>query len=465
MNGAAHHLVDQQLAPGRWTPENHRKLVDCIASHAGGPPRVALFDADHTSWGGDLGDSTLVYLLQNLRLSPRLPAVLPASIDVPAAGFGVTSPGRLFPAARVEASFAAMLAAYRNRVARSADADDLGRTFSQSMIRPGGPLYGDGPFTAAYRIYTGTILALYNLLETSIGCVAYDFEDARVATSLFPTEVRAFYAAEAARGGELARFTRPGRDGSTDVLFPRILDTGPDQAALRARGRLGAYTQIAVWESLDKTPNELARIALDVWESPREDTPFHAVFPVDLPGATSPVPLDFSVDPSRFAPGARPAEGVILGSSTMIRGTRTRPEIANLWSVMSRHGVVPVIITASHVDLVRAVLDRHYGFAGNPILGMLPVLEADRYGAEVRAPVTYRTGKVDAARQVALTVTGSEETRPVLCAGDTTTDLEMLAYSAEYRLFFDRGKRPLMDLAEHLIARGEGERTLVQAPF
>jgi phosphoserine phosphatase len=154
-----------------------------------------------------------------------------------------------------------------------------------------------------------------------------------------------------------------------------------------------------------------------------------------------------------------------MGVSTMIEGTTGRPEIADLWSFLSAHGIVPAVISASHVDLVRAIVEHRYGFAGFPVIGMLPVLEGGRYGTELRAPAPYRPGKVAAARLLAHEVTGSEETRPFLCAGDTNTDLEMLAYAAGCRLFFDRGKRPLMNLAEHLAAEGEGERTVVQAPF
>ena len=44
------------------------------------------------------------------------------------------------------------------------------------------------------------------------------------------------------------------------LLFPAVLDTGPDQRTLRARGKLGAYSQITVWEALDKTPAEMERL-------------------------------------------------------------------------------------------------------------------------------------------------------------------------------------------------------------
>jgi hypothetical protein len=291
----------------------------------------------------------------------------------------------------------------------------------------------------------GTVVAVYNLLEAANGCLAFDPTRARSVTSLFPDDVRGWF------GGA--------------IHFPAVFDTGPDQPALRAEGRLGSYSQIALWEALDKTPDELAALAIEAWSRSPVDTPFDCIFPVDEPGASAPAPLDFGLDPARFAPGARPAEGVVLGTTTMLEGTRSRGEVEDLFAVMARHRIVPVVITASQVDLVRAVLDRHYGFAGYPVVGMSSVLAGGRYGAEMVAPATYRGGKVDAARALARLAGGDEEARPVLCAGDTTTDLELLAYSRGVRLFFDRGKRPFMDLAEHLVAHGHGDRTLIQSPL
>jgi phosphoserine phosphatase len=149
----------------------------------------------------------------------------------------------------------------------------------------------------------------------------------------------------------------------------------------------------------------------------------------------------------------------------MLRGTRFRPEIADLMAAMTRHGVTPVVITASHVDLVHGVLRRHYAYGETPLAGMVPVLKGGAYGGELTVPATFRPGKVDAARAIARALTGDEDARPVFCAGDTNTDLEMVAYSSAYRLFFDRGKRPFMDLAGHLAAHGAGATTLVQPPF
>ncbi len=309
------------------------------------------------------------------------------------------------------------------------------------------------------------MLALYDVLDRGVGCVAFDFADVRDATLLYPSLVRDFYAREVARGGsDLARFARTGPDRRCDILFPAVRDAGEGQPALRAKGRLGAYTQIAVWTALDRTPEELARFALRVWESsPPVDTPFDVVFPVDAAGASSPAPLDFTAVPST----ARPADpgGVAFGTRSMRHGTRIRPEIVDLMAVMARHGVIPVVITASHVDMVRAVLARHYAFGDHPLVGMTPVLVDGRYGADLTAPVPYRPGKVDAARAVARRLAGREDARPVFCAGDSNTDFEFVAYSSDYRLFFNRGARPFMDLGAYLGALGDGQSTVIQAPF
>jgi hypothetical protein len=437
--------IARKLPRRRWSAKNYDKIIDFLAAHAGSSG-LALFDADNTAWTGDLGDSALVHQAQSLRLSPRLSDVLPEQVEVPAEGFGVRRPGCLFAAARVREAQAAMAAAYRRALAApSASVDAFLGAFSERLVLPGGPLHGDRAFLNAHRVYAGTIIAVYNLLEASVGCLAFDASRPTPATDLFPERVRAHF------GGH--------------IHFPRVLDTEAGQAGLRACAKLGSYSQIAVWAALDKTPSEVRAIGLEVFGAPRDERPYEAVFPVDQPGAASPAPLDFAVDLDRFEPGGALGEGVVLGATAMTEGTRARPEIADLFAAMVRLGIVPVVITASHVDLVRAVLDQHYGFAGHPVVGMVPVLEGGRYGADLTAPATYRHGKVLAARAVARRVTGREDARPVFAAGDTTTDLEMLAYADGLRLFFDRNKGPFMDFASWLVGEGEEARTLVQAPF
>ena len=434
--------IAQELPPGRWTPDNHAKLVDFLATYAREAPGrpvdrpFALFDADNTTWTGDIGDAAFVFMLLERRLSPRIHHLLPETIDVPAEGFGLRAPGKLFARARVEEALAAMEGSQPAR-------------------------------EHAHRLYMGTLLAVYNLLDARVGSVAFDFAVTRVATPLYGDHDRDFSAARIAQGDtDLAPFGRLDGSGRCDVLFPAVLDTGGEQRALRAKGLLGAYTQVATWVGLDKTPDEMQRLALQIWEeSPPVDTPFDVIFPVDLAGASKPAPIDFGADPSLFVPGGHPAQDAVLGTTSMRRGTRIRPEIADLMAAMARHGVTPVVITASHVDLVHGVLQRYYAYGSTPLAGMVPVLEGGAYGGELTAPATFRPGKVDAARAIARALTGDEDARPVFCAGDSNTDFEMVAYSSAYRLFFDRGTRPFMDLAAHLAAHGAGRATLVQPPF
>jgi hypothetical protein len=151
MDASVRARIARELPQGGWTPENHGKLVDFLATH--GPGTLAMFDADNTTWAGDLGDSVLVSLLRNLSLSPRLHEVLPDAVDVPARSFGVEAGGTLFAAARVRDALGAMTEAYRVKVARriirSAIAADPGGwgTFcgTGSRLRHPGPWPGPWP--------------------------------------------------------------------------------------------------------------------------------------------------------------------------------------------------------------------------------------------------------------------------------------------------------------------------------
>jgi phosphoserine phosphatase len=139
--------------------------------------------------------------------------------------------------------------------------------------------------------------------------------------------------------------------------------------------------------------------------------------------------------------------------------------MVNLMEVMARHGITPVIISASQVDVVDSVLQRVYHFGPNQATGMRHRLHEGLYRAHLLAPATYRHGKVDAAREIARHLTGREDSRPVLCAGDSDTDLEFVAYSSDCRIFFDRGSRLFMGLARHLQEHGAEASTVVQQPF
>ena len=473
MNAGLRAQLGSELEPRGWDPANYEKLLDFLLKYAkenqARPVKrpMAIFDADNTTWTGDVNDATFVYLAKNLKLSARLHELLPTAIDVPASGYGFRARGRLFAAARARESLSLMLDAYREAMAQGAGMTDFLSAFAEDWVLPGGPLSDNTRFLNAYATYQGTLLATYNLLEEAPGRVAFDFSDVRVVTALYPDITRDFYAWETREGPKrLARFARPAEGGRVDILFPRILDTGADQPARRVAGELGSYTQITTWIALDKSPEELRRIALEVWDnSPGIDVPYAVTFPVDAASAAAPRQIDFSVERSRFEPGASPSDGIVIGTTSMDYGTRVREEIVNLMAVMARHDITPVVVSASQVDLVESVLQRAYRSGESPVAGMLHRLYEGLFGAHLLAPVTFRPGKVDAVRAIARRLSGSEDTRPVFCAGDSDTDLEFVAYSSDYRLFFDRKKELLMSLASYLSSHGEARTTLIQQPF
>jgi len=379
----------------RWSEANRVKLDRFLEGARGG---FAVFDGDNTLWSGDLGDSALVHFARTRALSPRIAEILPEQLDVPEGSLvdpawthDPPRAGRIFP------SF----------------------SFAETVER--GSLE-----------YEGVLFATYALLEARSGCVAFDREArAEDAIGWFPEEVRGFFGA-----------SKP---------WPPMLDTGPRQRELARRGELGAYSQIALWSGLDKTPAELEEAALAIFGKAAVDTPARARLLVEEPLGETPVGLEATVA------GRRP------GLATMLYGTAPRPEMIELVASLRARGVEPVVVTASQVDLVKAVVERHYG--GAVVLGMKAELAGGRYGATLLSPATYGPGKVDAIRQFARERFGDASLRPVFAAGDANTDLEMLAYAEGTRLFFDRGKRPFLDLADHLFRRGHGDRTLVQDPL
>ena len=85
MNTALRARIAEELGQGRWTPENHAKLVSFLSTYAMDAPGrspargapLAIFDADNTTWTGDLGDAAFVAALRGLELSPRLHQILP----------------------------------------------------------------------------------------------------------------------------------------------------------------------------------------------------------------------------------------------------------------------------------------------------------------------------------------------------------------------------------------------------
>lgn len=462
LDGALLTRARAELSPEGWSPENHEKLARLIARwsiHAparGHATPYAVFDADNTLWAGDLGETALVHLARGLRLSPRLPELLPEALTVRAQGDRPA--GRLFPAARLAEAWAALEAAAGPRGLDG---------FEERDLAPGGRLHGSDAFANAWAVYQGVVVATHDLLDENVGKVAFDAAHGEPVAERFDPTVRAFVAARAAAGDPVLRpLARPDGAGGWDLIFPRILDSGPGQAALARAGRLGAYTQIAAWTALDRRPDELRALALELWErGAGAIAPCPVVYPIDAPDAAAPRPLDFYAPRARFAAGASPAPGLHLGRAAMTRGLRLRPPMVDLIGRLSAHGIRPLVVSASQRDLVEAVVCRHYGVEPGCTVGMLHALEGGRYRGSLLPPVPFRSGKVHAAAELATRLGADGARGPVLAAGDANTDLELLACSADARLFFDRGARPLMELADWLRARGQERSTLVQRPF
>lgn len=469
-------LEDQiraQLEAGRWSSENYEKLVTFFLTYSDRNPErpvdlpFAVFDADKTMWGGDQGEASFVYMIRNLKFSADLASALPTKLTVPAGSLGASSASLLFPRQRLQDATAAMLVQYQAVVDSAATAQGFLDAFDESMLAEGGVLATNTSFKNAYQVYTGTLTGLYLLLDSSVGPVGFDYADSRDATELYAPHLVDFYTWETTSGGnKLASFYQDiDGDGAKDILFPAILDGSADQLSYQEAGKLGSYAQVAVWEVLGKTPAEVRAQGEAAYAAYPLGQSIAAVFPLDEAGATSPVPLDFSVDASLFVAGASPATGVVMGSTSFGYGNVVRPEIVNLMEVMELHGITVTVVSASEENLVEAMAEPLYGVPTEHIIGLTAQLGTAGYENWLLNPVTYRPGKVDAVFSLADDITGDPDSVPVFCAGDSNTDFEFVAYSSDFRLFFDRAKNPLMELAHWLTDNGYASSTLIQAPF
>lgn len=465
--------IRAELEPGRWSTENYEKLVEFLTKYAEENPErpeespIAVFDADKTMWAGDQGEAPFIYMLRNLKFSAQLPEALPVKITVPVGGLGTTAGGVLFSSSRVQQAAIAMLTEYQVNVDSAATLQGFLDIFSESMIVEGGALATNETFLNAYHVYTGTLLALYLQLDANVGPVGFNFNNAANANALYSDAIHDFYAWETSVGGNKldAFYQDVDGDSNRDILFPTILDGADAQLAHQAAGEVGSYAQVGVWEALGKTPEALKTLGAEVFDDYSLGQTFSVVVPVDEAGAEVAVPLDFASPASAFAPGASPVTGVIMGTTSLGYGNAVRDEIVNLIDVMKNHGITPVVVTASQTDLVAAVATPVYGIEEQFILGIQPRLNGAVYENWLLNPVTYRPGKVDAVRLLAEEIALDAEVRPVFCAGDSNTDFEFVAYSSDYRLFFDRGKAPLMELATWLTDNGYASTTVVQTPF
>lgn len=121
------------------------------------------------------------------------------------------------------------------------------------------------------------------------------------------------------------------------------------------------------------------------------------------------------------------------------RGLRAQEEMIELVRALQGVGVEPFVVSASAEPIVEATA-KHLGypFDAEHVFGIRMALDADGRITTTSAadyPLTWRQGKVDLIRQ-------EIKAEPLLVAGDTFTDYEMLvAFAAtEVRLLINRNK-------------------------
>lgn len=466
-------IVRSELDTGRWTTDNYEKLVEFLVKYAEENPSrpvqapFAVFDADKTMWGGDQGEAPFAHMLRNLKFDASLPTALPLKVSVPAAGLGVPDGGFIFASYRVQEAANAMLAEYQANVDANATMQSFLDAFSESMVQSGGVLAANETFKNAYQVYMGTLLALYLQLDANVGPVGFDFSTATDASGKYSETIHQFYNYETTDGAKKlsSYYQDVTGDGTKDILFPTIKDGTDNQLAYQSGAEVGAYAQVAIWEALGKTPAELDTMGAYVFNTYGLGQKLTVVVPVDAPTATDAAPLNFAITSSAFTAGTSPVEGVTIGTTALDYGNAVRDEIVNLMDVMRTHGITPVVVSASQTDLVASVAVPVYGVDANYVIGIQSRLSDAIYENWLLNPVTYRPGKVDAVNILAEEITGDAESLPVFCAGDSNTDFEFVAYSSDYRLFFDRAKVPLMELATWLTNNGYSASTVIQPPF
>jgi phosphoserine phosphatase/predicted acylesterase/phospholipase RssA len=133
------------------------------------------------------------------------------------------------------------------------------------------------------------------------------------------------------------------------------------------------------------------------------------------------------------------------GTITLDGGIRVRQEFLELIDDLQKKDWNVWIVTASNVYAAR-VAARALGVPADHVLGIALKSQrgSTRLTSEIVMPLTYREGKVLALR--------SHGVRPVLAAGDSTTDLEMLR-DASVSIVVNRGNIVERDLAKSWVLR------------
>jgi phosphoserine phosphatase len=111
-------------------------------------------------------------------------------------------------------------------------------------------------------------------------------------------------------------------------------------------------------------------------------------------------------------------------------GIRIHEEIRGLMKRMGESGFQVWVVTAGPQWVVQGAAD-HFGLSPDRIIGMRTKLVDGKLTTEIEPPPTFREGKVKAIEKFI-------GKKPLLTAGDSWTDAEMLEY-AQHALLIDRG--------------------------
>lgn len=139
---------------------------------------------------------------------------------------------------------------------------------------------------------------------------------------------------------------------------------------------------------------------------------------------------------------------------TAATGIRPYAEIRRLMRDLSKRGVEVWIVSASGQYLVERAALELFGLPAARVIGTRVAVRDGRLTTELES-VPYRAGKVKAIRELI-------GARPLLAAGDSDGDWEMLDYASDLRILLDRGKAVSAHAREQA---SRGELWLIQPPF
>lgn len=140
-------------------------------------------------------------------------------------------------------------------------------------------------------------------------------------------------------------------------------------------------------------------------------------------------------------------------------GLRPYTAMKRLIERLQAAGVETWIVSASNRWTVEVFAEEHLGIGPARVLGIAPLVERDRITArrDPGLPVTGGAGKVEAIDRFV-------GVRPLLAAGDSMGDFEMLCAASGLRLIIDRGNLELRENVERLRAEGDS-RWVIQPRF